>query len=69
MEDIIFNIFMFVFWVFWLLVLIAMFQDSYSFIRRRRLTDKQQKELDELHDKWERERQEEEAGKQKEEKP
>ena len=69
MEDIIFNIYMFVFWVFWLLVLIAMFQDSYSFIRRRRLTDKQQKELDELHDKWERERQEEEAGKQKEEKP
>ena len=69
MEDIIFNIYMFVFWVFWLLVLIAMFQDSYSVIRRRRLTDKQQKELDELHDKWERERQEEEAGKQKEEKP
>ena len=69
MEDIIFNIYMFVFWVFWLLVLIAMFQDSYSFIRRRRLTDKQQKELDELHDKWERGRQEEEAGKQKEEKP
>lgn len=69
MEDIIFNIYMFVFWVFWLLVLIAMFQDSYSFIRRRRLTDMQQKELDELHDKWERERQEEEAGKQKEEKP
>ena len=58
MEDIIFNIYMFVFGVFWLLVLIAMFQDSYSFSRRRRLTDKQRKELDELHDKWEREERE-----------
>ncbi len=59
---------MFIFWAFWILVAALAFKDSID-CGRCRLTDKQQKELDELHDKWERERQEEEAGKQKEEKP
>ena len=68
MEDIIFNIYMFIFWAFWILVAALAFKDSID-CGRCRLTDKQQKELDALHDKWERERQEEEAGKQKEEKP
>lgn len=61
-----FYILFFIFWAFWILVAALAFKDSID-CGRCRLTDKQQKELDELHDKWE--RQEEEAGKQKEEKP
>lgn len=54
MEDIVFKIYMFVFWGFWLFIAISMFQDSLS-CGRHRPTDKQLKELDELFDKWDRE--------------
>ena len=56
---------MFIFWAFWILVAALAFKDSID-CGRCRLTDKQQKELDALYDKWERE---EEEGKQKGEKP
>ena len=68
MSETVFYILFFIFWAFWILVAALAFKDSID-CGRCRLTDKQRKELDELHDKWERERQEEEAGKQKEEKP
>lgn len=68
MSETVFYILFFIFWAFWILVAVLAFKDSID-CGRCRLTDKQRKELDELHDKWERERQEEEAGKQKEEKP
>ncbi|UKI47045.1 MAG: hypothetical protein L6V92_05990 [Phocaeicola vulgatus] len=61
----------FIFWAFWILVAALAFKDSID-CGRCRLTDKQQKELDALYDKWEREEQEEEEeeeGKQKGEKP
>ncbi len=49
---------MFVFWSVGLFVGVSMFQDSNRF-HRRRLTDKQRKDLERLRHKWEREEREE----------